>query len=400
MRKKSSHGFGRWGHTGMTLRFPALLLFSALAACGGRTPMTDLTMPAGEDETTVTTSRSALRSPVVAIDTSGRRILAAIDTVARWPTFVESDGLEVPFPRLAGVEGETTDLAMVAGPNGLVHAVWTTGRALYYGRLHPDGAGRSEAVRRLQDERASAPTLAVSDWGDVFIVFVDGHISREPNIFVSTYRGSVEQGFAGPMRVMPECCDTWTGDAWYASIGTVRYDGGLVRFGYSWGDQGGGWSSYVEQGRGFYEYGRVESAGYADHAGAIMPPGLPGLLTLNLEQDRLQLTSFGRVPQPTTVLEAPGLGTTHVAQDEVGQKHVVVTEMSDERRDIHYLREYEAGRWSKHILVGAALDQTLELTPRAGGLVVTDTRVYVPYTVYDADREPVSIAVADFRKAK
>lgn len=369
-----------------------LVLALTLAACGGRTPMTELSAPDAPEQ--VTTLRSGLSSPVVAVDDDGRRYLAAIDEATGWPTFIEPDGRQVPFP--GGAPGGSADLAMVLGPDDLLHAVWTTGSALYYARVHPDDAGRSESVQRLQAERASAPTLAVSEYGDVLILFVDGFYSRTPDKVVASFSGSVERGFSGPTTVMPECCETWTGRAWDVSIGTIRFDRSLASFGYSWSDDAGGWSAYVSQGRGFYEQGRVPSTRYAGHAGIVGPPMFSSLFTLSASNDALAMTTLGRAPESETVLEAEGLDTLQVAQDEAGQAHVVVSD----RRQLHYLRRMTRGDWMKHRAVAVGDGASIQLTPRAGGLVVTASRMYIPYTVLDENGQLAGIEVYEARTAQ
>ncbi len=376
----------------MTIHSRLLLALPFLFACG-QGEVVDLDRADAPDGFSVTTSH--LSSPVVGFDSSGRRFVAAIDEDAGWPVFVEPDGRLVPFPD--GGEG-AKDLAMVVGPDDRVHAVWIAdGGALYYGRVLP-AQPRAREVVRLQDEDASGPTIAVSNEGEVFIAFANGWISREPNMFVAVVRGSLEGGFDGPRRVMPDCCDTWTDGVWGVNVGQAHFDdAGRIHFGYTWSGHGS-WTDYVTDGRAYYLAGRVPSvAGFVDHA-SLLPPPYAMVFTVNELQDRVDLNHFDRRSGPAAILEAPGIMVTLAARDSDDVAHVVVNRRIEGGSVIEYLSNAR-GAWSRSVVADSGAEGTLHLTPRAGGLAENDGHRYVAYTRVDDDGTRSSIEVVRARVA-
>lgn len=369
----------------------ALLLLPFLFACGGRSEVLDLGRAPAPDGFAVTTT--GLSSPVVGFDAWGQMFTAAIDDELGWPVFLRSDGTTIPFPDAAG---GATELAMVVGPDDAVHAVWVADRALYYGHLLPSQP-RLRHVIRLQESPASGPTIAVSNQGEVFIAFAHGHISREPNMYVAAYRGSSDIGFVGPVRVMPECCDTYRGDAWGVHVGQALFDeGGSIHLAYSWSGNES-WTDYVQEGRSYYLAQRVPAvAAFVDHA-SLLPPPAGMLFTVNAAQDRLDLNHVDR-GAPAAILEAPGISVTQAAREEGGVTHVLANRWTDAGGVIEYLSNAR-GAWSRTVVASSGIEASIHLTPRAGGFAEHGGKRYIAFTRASTNSPLRSIEVVEVRAA-
>lgn len=321
-----------------------------------------------------------LRDPVLAVDSEGQLHVAGVDPDTGWPAFAV-DGARVAFP--GGSDLPAVQLSMVAGPDGMLHAAWTTGRTLYYGRVRPE-LSRRTAVVEVYQGRNLRPRLAVSDRGAVFLATVTGN-TREANMRVEAFRGTVEQGFSGPERVMPDCCMTRSGEAQLLNLGTVRFDRGFVQLAYTLSDGGSARTVLVNEGRTWFVQARIPDVAQLDAGNLVLAESNEGLLTV--DPTYTQLRYHGVFGSRTTRLDIHRLervGGAHALRDRAGVVHVMVQGWDGEAQVVDYLR-LENGQVTAERLVTGGPGESVGLPQGSGAFVLTDTGPIVPVTRRNGD---------------
>lgn len=344
-----------------------VMLGAGLSACGDADVESLGGEPSAAMPSWITTTVTGLYSPVVAVDSQGQLHVAGIDDVTGWPAFWV-DGEIRAFP--GGTDdGPALELSMVGGPDGMLHAVWTNGERLFYGRVAAQPS-RSSAVVEIFRGSVYWPELAVSGEGQVFVAAVAGN-QRLGNMRVETFRGTVEDGFRGPERVMPSCLRGCSGEAQQLHLSSVNYARGYVHLAMTVTDVEGTRTVLMTERRGWYMQTEIAGVSQIDAAGLTLSGRNESLLTVDETRRELRLheVAASRTTQ-TTLHRLEWIQSARAARDANGILHVLVEGTVDERRVVDYLRIDGEGVELDRLATSTP-ELSLGLSTSTGALVVT-----------------------------
>lgn len=316
-------------------------------------------------------------SPVVVVDRRQRLHGAAISQAEGWPVLLRG-GAVVRLPGQG--DGAAESLAMALGPEGRLHAVWSTWSGeLWYARLDADTYA-GEAVR-VREREAHEPNLAVRDDGEVYIAYADGWYSRSPEWVPMGVSGSLDGGFGAPEPLMPDWApDSWGRGAWRVQIGAVRFDPAQqVHVALVW-TVGDGVLTYVRRdGQAFGVVHEVEGVS-RDHApGLLVDEGSFALAYVTADESTVRLVRSDAAETDTIVHEGEALFGVLLTEDRGGGRHLVFDSARAGNSSVEY-RGLDPEASLRIRAAGRSPDTRLSVNARAGGVAWTaDGVLLVPY---------------------
>lgn len=316
-----------------------------------------------------------LREPVLARDARGAVHAAAIDHQRGWPVFLVEGRAPVSFPGAGGVAEE---LALVAGPDGFLHAAWTVipeaqrtrPRRLAYARIAPETL-EGEMVL-LTSDISENPSLAVSPDGTVFITYAEGWISREPTYRLALLRGSLEDGFGDAEYPDAACCATYReGRAWSVSRAAIAFTtSGEAHLAYAHD----GLLAYLRQtARG---WARLAGGAEVDHrAQPSLAVELDRSSIVYVDRDRTRVFGArymrGILGEPTLLHGGPKVFAAVMAYAGGDVAHLGVEVQLEDGYALDYVYWSHRTSFARRITTSEQPGETLQLTDGPGGAILS-----------------------------
>jgi hypothetical protein len=329
-----------------------------------------------------------VRSPVTAVTPDGQTHVGYVRGEYGWPavgTLGEDDAVDLP-----GEQTSTQAVAMVASADGTLHLAWDADRRIRYVRRYPDGHF-SEPVL-LGEEPSREPNLALTRAGEVVVVWTHDtppmdDVRTSPRVMVAEGAGE-PVAFGAPRIVNPSCCVNEFGDPADRMSGASLAIGpdDAVHVVYEWSSWSNTTIDYVrEEGAGFSAPVQISNAAFipcpalmVDEDGAhitYLRELEPSVFYRNVvdgvagEEIAVYTPEVGRVTMTMSVRDPEGV--LHMGVTEEGATAVLSYMRLD---DVHAPAEVTP------IVEMEELGSRLELTPRAGGVLLTpDGRTLFTY---------------------
>lgn len=303
---------------------------------------------------------------MVVVDGEGELHVAGISEADGWPAFVVGDELRL-FPGRSDLPAY--DLAITSGPDDMLHAAWTNGQTLYYGRVRPQ-LRRATAIVEVFQGQIRDPEIAVSSDGDVVIGGVAGN-GRQSNSRVELFRGRAEQGFRGPERVLPT---TPNREAFLINLGTINVEFGRVGVTYVVTDAEGTRAVFVRERRGWYAQTIISDVAQRDAASFVELGRYQQMLSVDSTGERLRLHAlYGERYTTDELHRLDSITSAHLRRDDTGVLHVMVNGMDGGTGVVDYIQVGFRGPMPAERLVTGEGNQAVYLDFGAGAMALTES---------------------------
>ena len=328
-------------------------------------------------------------APVVAV-ADGVRHHAFID--AQGEAVLALDGVASALP----VAGVSRAIGITAGPDGALHVVWDPDGAIQYLRVDFDGTMHGPML--VADEGRD-PNIVVTNTDGVVVGYTVDKDDEADHVMIA--EGTVSGTFGGfdpPTHINPGCCMGQYEEPAYRVSGpslAVAPDG-AVHVLYEWMGNFDTTIDYVRQDGAYFTAPlEVARAAFAPcPAIAVDDRGAHITYLLEQNQDVWYVTVSDDVVGEASSIHTLGDSSGYIylalmALDADGIMHVAVQQQREGVAELLYLRAGE----SPLEVASRAFPGDLALSPTAGGFVLYDDTVLLPYTSRDGQEVPTNEAM-------